>query len=396
MVQHVTAETFEASSRPGCTIAIVCSYTPSLLNFRFRLLKAMVDNGHRVVAFGPEDDGPTIDRLTAIGVQFTKIPMARAGLSPIEDLRTFTALVGALRSLSPDMVLCYTMKPVIYGLIAARLVGVKRRHALMTGLGYVFSDDRSNPRLPQIRRIATWLYRIALQGDGRVFVYNSADAEDIRAGRMVSPVERMLSVPGSGIDLDRFAAVPVPEGQPVFLMIARLLRDKGVREFVEAAAQLRARGSQARFQLLGPQDPSPLAIQPGELARWEQDGTIDYLGETKDVRPYLAAATVFVLPSYYREGLPHSILEATATGRAIITTDLPGCRDAVTAGENGILIPPRDPAALADAMQRFIDQPELAASMGTRSREIARSRFDVERVNRLLLAEMGLLNPTLA
>jgi len=396
MVQHVGAVTFEKSSQHGCTIAVVCSYTPSLVNFRFRLLQAMVENGHTVVAFGPEDDGPTIDRLTTIGVRFIKIPMARAGLSPIEDLRTLAALVSALRTLSPDMVLCYTMKPVIYGLIAARLVGVKRRHALMTGLGYVFSDDRSNPRLPQIRRVATWLYRIALRGDGKVFVYNSADAEDIRAGRMVSPVERMLAVPGSGIDLDRFAAVPVPAGRPVFLMVARLLRDKGVREFVEAARQLREKGSPARFQLLGPQDPSPLAIQPDELARWIQDATVDYLGETTDVRPYLAAATVFVLPSYYREGLPRSILEATATGRAIITTDLPGCRDAVIAGENGFLVPPRDPAALADAMQRFIDRPDLATAMGRRSREVARTRFDVERVNRLLLAEMGLLQPTLA
>jgi glycosyltransferase involved in cell wall biosynthesis len=393
MVQHASARLFRNANTQGCTIAVICSYTPSLVNFRYRLLQAMVENGHAVVAFGPEDDRPTIDRLSAIGVRFVQIPMTRAGLDPLEDLRTLAAMISQLRDVRPDMVLCYTMKPVIYGLIAARLAGIRRRHALMTGLGYVFSNDKANPRLPQIRRIATWLYRIALQGDGRVFVYNSADADDIRAGRMVKPEERMMPVPGSGIDLAHFAEAPVPAGGPVFLMVSRLLRDKGVREFAEAARRLHAEGAAARFQLLGPRDPGPLAIQPDELARWKAEGAIEYLGETDDVRPYLAAATVFVLPSYYREGLPRSILEAIATGRAIITTDLPGCREAVDAGENGLLVPPRDPIALATAMRRFLDEPDLAARMGRRSREIARDRFDVEAVNRLLLKEMGLLRP---
>lgn len=394
MVQHASARLFEVSNARGCTIAVVCSYTPSLVNFRYRLLQSMVENGHTVVAFGPEDDQPTIDRLAAIGVRFEQIPMSRAGLDPMEDLRTLATLVSRLRRLRPDVALCYTMKPVIYGLIAARLAGIRQRHALMTGLGYVFSDDTSNPRLPQIRRISTWLYRIALRGNGRVFVYNSADADDIRAGRMVTPVERMITVPGSGIDLSRFAAAPLPTNGTVFLMVSRLLRDKGVREFVEAARRLRAQNATARFQLLGPRDPSPLAIGDDELARWRDEGAIEYLGETDDVRPHLAAATVFVLPSYYREGLPRSILEATATGRAVITTDLPGCREAIVAGENGLLVPPRDPAALVAAMKRFLDQPDLAETMGRRSREIARDRFDVEAVNRLLLAEMGLLRPT--
>jgi glycosyltransferase involved in cell wall biosynthesis len=393
MVQHASARLFENATLPNCTIAVVCSYTPSLVNFRYKLLQSMVENGHRVIAFGPEHDAETIDRLTAIGVRFVQIPMARAGLNPMEDLRTLAALIVQLRRIRADVILCYTMKPVIYGLIAARVCGVRHRHALMTGLGYVFSDDPSNTRLPQIRRIATWLYRIALKGDGRVFVYNSADADDIRTGRMVSPIERMVPVPGSGIDLTHFPSMPLPEGPPVFLMVSRLLRDKGVADFAEAARRLRKDGANARFLLLGPQDPSPLAIQPGEIARWQAEGSIEYLGATDDVRPYLAASTVFVLPSYYREGLPRSILEATATGRAIITTDLPGCREAVAPDENGILAPPRDPAALATAMKRFLDDPGLAARMGFRSREIARDRFDVDAVNRLLLAEMELLRP---
>jgi glycosyltransferase involved in cell wall biosynthesis len=380
----------------GMTIAVVCSYTPSLVNFRYRLLDAMTQQGHHVIAFGPEADEATIRRLAAINVQFRRIPMARAGLNPLDDAGTLSALIRQFREIRPDVVLAYTMKPVIYGLIAARLTGVPHRHALMTGLGYVFSGDPSNRRLPLIRRISTWLYRVALHGDGRVFVYNSADADDISEGRMVSPIERMIAVPGSGIDLKHFPAAPLPDGPPVFLMVARLLREKGVAEFAEVARRLRAEGAKARFVLLGPQDPSPLAIRPEELARWQSDGSIEYLGATDDVRPHLAASTVFVLPSYYREGLPRSILEATATGRAVITTDLPGCREAVVNGENGILVPPRDPAALASAMRRFLDEPELAAAMGRRSRAIARERFDVDAVNRLLLTEMKLLKPVTA
>ena len=375
-------------------IAVVCSYTVSLVNFRFRLLEAMVRNGHDVVAFGPEYHTPTVDALAAIGVSFVRIPMARAGLNPLEDVRTLGALVAAFRKHKPDVVLCYTMKPIIYGLLAARLTGVKQRHALITGLGYIFSDDANSPRLRLIRRIVTWMYRVALQGGGRVFVYNEADADDVRSRRMVSDLARIVSVPGSGIDFDRFAASDLPTGDPVFLMVARLLREKGVFEFIEAARSLRSQYPKARFRILGPIDPSPLAVSRNEIDRWAAEGAVDYLGETADVRPYLAACTVFVLPSYYREGIPRSILEAMATGRAIITADTPGCRDTVADGENGLVVPPRDPSRLAAAMKRLIEDPALAARMGRRSLEIAHDRFDARAVNHLLLREMTLLNPT--
>jgi glycosyltransferase involved in cell wall biosynthesis len=377
-------------------VAVVCSYTVSLVNFRFRLLEAMVRNGHDVVAFGPEDHRPTVDALAGIGVSFVRIPMARAGLNPFEDGRTLAALWAAFRKYEPDVVLCYTMKPIIYGLLAARLAGVKQRHALITGLGYIFSDDANSPRLRLIRRMVTWMYRIALRGGGRVFVYNEADANDVRSGRMVSDVARIVSVPGSGIDFDRFAASDLPAGDPVFLMVARLLREKGVFEFIEAARSLRLQYPKARFRILGPIDPSPLAVSRDEINRWAAEGVVDYLGETADVRPYLAACTVFVLPSYYREGIPRSIMEAMATGRAVITADMPGCRDTVVEGENGFVVPPRDALRLAAAMKRFIEDPALAARMGRRSLEVAHERFDAKAINHLLLREMSLLKTTVA
>ncbi|WP_245525533.1 glycosyltransferase family 4 protein [Mesorhizobium sp. M00.F.Ca.ET.216.01.1.1] len=375
-------------------VAVVCSYTISLVNFRFRLLQAMVRNGHEVVAFGPEYHQPTVDALADIGVAFVRIPMARAGLNPIQDLWTLAALWSAFRKFEPDVVLSYTMKPIIYGLAAARLSGVRQRHALITGLGYIFGDNANNPRLSLIRRMVTWMYRIALHGGGRVFVYNEADASDVRSGRMVSDFARIVPVPGSGIDFDRFTAFDVPAGDPVFLMVTRLIREKGVFEFIEAARSLRLLYPRARFHILGPIDPSPLAVSRDELDRWAAKGVIDYLGETLDVRPYLSASTVFVLPSYYREGIPRSIMEAMATGRAIITTDTPGCRDTVIEGENGFIVPPRDPVGLAAAMKRFIDDPALAERMGQRSLEIARTRFDARAVNQLLLREMMLLKTT--
>lgn len=390
-------ERFVDTPSPSATrrkIAVVCSYTVSLVNFRYQLLQAMVRNGHEVVAIGPEYHEPTVRALAAIGVSFVPVPMARAGLNPFEDLRTLTALWRILRELRPDVVLGYTMKPIIYGLMAARLVGVKERHALITGLGYTFSDRPSDLRVRLIRRLVTWMYRVALRGNGRVFVYNEADAGDVRSGRMVRDFGRIVSVPGSGVDFDHYVARVVPRGDPMFLMIARLLREKGVLEFVEAARSLRALYPRARFCLLGPMDPSPMAVSRSDLDRWAAEGVIEYLGATLDVRPYLADCAVFVLPSYYREGIPRSIMEAMATGRAIITADTPGCRDTVVEGENGFLVRPRDPSALAAAMRRFLDEPVLAERMGQRSLQLAHERFDAKAVSHLLLEEMALLNST--
>ena len=316
--------------------------------------------------------------------------MARAGLNPLQDVKTLAALWWVLRKSSPDVIFCYTTKPVIYGLMATRLAGTEQRHALITGLGYIFSGDDVDKRLSLIRRIATSIYRIALQGGGRVFVYNEADAEDIRAGRMVDDPGRIVRVPGSGADMSRFMSRDVPAGVPVFLIVAPLLREKGFGEFAETAKALRAMGAQARFQILGPRDPGPLAISQREVDRWAVEAGIDYLGQTSDVRPYLVACTVLVLSSFYREGIPRSILEAMATCRAIITTGMPGCRDTVVDGENGFIVPPREPEAFAAAMKQFMDNPSLAQRIGRRSVEIAHERFDAHAVNRLLLTEMNL------
>jgi glycosyltransferase involved in cell wall biosynthesis len=380
-----------ASSARRRRIAVVASLTFSLTNFRLELLRRMVEAGHEVVAFAPDRDRPVIERLGEIGVRFVRIPMSRAGINPLQDARTVLALTVQLARSRPDVILAYTMKPIIYGLLAARLTGVRERFALVTGLGQIFARSDRRRRAAVLRRLSVALYRAALAGSQRVFVYNDADRDDLLAYRMVDGRTALVSVPGSGVDLDHFTFSPPPAGAPRFLLVARLLKNKGIADYVEAARRLRARHPHIEVRLIGPFDPSPNGVPRVQLAAWIEAGTVEYLGETRDIRPVLTSASVLVLPSYYREGIPRSLLEGLAVGRAIITTDLPGCRQTVVSGENGFLVPPRDPERLARAMEAFVEDESLAVRMGRRSRELAVEKFDVHAVNRLVLSEMGLV-----
>lgn len=372
-------------------IAVVASLTASLTIFRLELLKRLAGAGHDVIAFAPEHDPRVEQALAEIGVRFIRIPMARTGLNPLEDIRTFWSLRQHFKRLKPDMILPYTMKPIIYAGIAARTLGIKERCFLVTGLGHVFSEagGRSFKALA-IRHLCVRLYRLAFKRARVVFVYNDADAEDVRRYRMLQGGLSPTMVAGSGVDLDHFAFARATRGGPVFLMIARLLRDKGVVEYVEASRIVRRTFPNARFQLLGHFDSNPTAISREEINNWVSEGILEYLGTTNDVRPYLEACNVFVLPSYYREGIPRSILEALAIGRPVITTDLPGCRDTVQAGVNGMIVKPLDVVALAEAMASFARNPHLAEKMGRASRELAETKFDVHMINRILFAGMGL------
>lgn len=370
-------------------IVVVASLAYSLVNFRGALLATMAADGHEVVACAPEDDRDIIDALAGIGVHYRRYTLGRSNLDPLQDLQTVIDLVSLLRAEKPDIVLAYTQKPIIYGGVAAQLAGCRRFYAMVSGLGYVFADDGGGVR-KALRRAVSMLYRLAVRRARAIFVFNDEDCAELRRNGVIRVDHNVVRVPGSGVDLTHFAHQPVPSGPPVFLMVARLLRDKGVVEFAEAARQLRSQYPGARFQLLGPTDPNPSGIPMSQVANWVSEGIVEYLGETRDVAPHLARATVFVLPTYYREGLPRSILEALATGRPVITTDTPGCRDTVQPGVNGYLVPVRNVPALTTAMARLLQRPDLADQMGRQSRKLAEARFSVEHVNRLVLATMGL------
>lgn len=313
--------------------------------------------------------------------------MARTGMNPVSDLAYLRTLIGLFRREQPDVLLAYTIKPVIWGLLAARAARVKRSVALITGLGYAFTDGMQGGLKPLlVGALATNLYRLALGRADRVLFQNPDDRDLFIARGVIADRGQLGLVDGSGVDLGHYVPAPLPP-EPVFLMIARLLGAKGVREFASAGLALKGRYPQARFQLVGWRDPGPDTVGEAELQAWIEGG-IEYLGQLEDVRPALAGARIYVLPSY-REGTPRSVLEAMAMGRPVITSDAPGCRETVVDGLNGLLVPARDALALEAAMERLLLNPDQALAMGQASLERVHARYDVHRVNAQILAAIS-------
>lgn len=370
-------------------VLLFSSLSFSLVNFRGRLLKALADAGHEVIACAPDRNAWVEESLAQWGVQFRITPMARAGFNPLQDLCTLTAYIALIRRERPDTIIAYTQKPIIYGGLAARLTGGPAFHALMTGLGYVFSAEADGR--PLLRKVVSRIYRAGVRDARTIFVFNGDDRRTMMANGIIGHAHHVVQVPGSGVDLDHFAFQPLPDAPLTFLMIGRLMRDKGVYEFVEAARRVREAHPNARFRLLGRPEPhNPTGVRPTECEAWSQSGLVELLPETLDVRPHLASAHVFVLPSFYREGLPRTILEAMAVGRPVITTDMPGCREPVAPGETGLLVPARDAGALAGAMMALADNRPLLEQMAHRARIRAVAHYDVDKVNAMLLDCMHL------
>jgi glycosyltransferase involved in cell wall biosynthesis len=352
------------------------------------MLKTIAAEGHTVLAIAPEDDPHVRDALAAMGVGFATLPLHRAGMNPLRDSIAVLSLARTLRRFRPDAVLLTAAKPVIYGSLAARLARVPLRAAMITGVGSALGGE-SGSRRRLLSFVVRGLYAIALRQVHVVFFQNIDDERLFQMLGLVGERQRLVRIAGSGIDLDYFAPAPLPEPPITFLMVARLLRDKGLMEYVGAARRVRLIHPEVRFQLLGPLDPNPSGISATELAAIRLEGVVDYLGASSDVRPFIAAAHVAVLPSY-REGTPRSLLEAMAIARAVITTDVPGCRETVDPGRNGVLVKARDSEALAAGMLKVIADRERLSSMGRESRLIAEERFDVHTVNRVILEAMGL------
>jgi len=371
-------------------LAILGNQAFSLLNFRGELIKAMVKRGHEIVALAPDYDETTREAVRALGAKPIDYSLSRTGLNPFRDLRDFVFLMLSLRRLKPDLLFCYAIKPVIYGTLAGWMVGIPKRFAMIEGLGYAFIQSGGKEGLKRrfIRSVAQFLYRLALPRATKVFFLNLDDLEEFVSKGLV-PKEKAFLLGPIGVDLEYFRPAPPVKSPITFLLAARLLREKGVLEFVEAARRIKARYPETRFILLGGLDTNPGAIPRKEVEGWVKEGLIEWPGHVPDVRPYIAQASVFVLPSY-REGVPRSIQEAMAMARPIITTYAPGCRETVIPGVNGFLVPVRDVDALVSAMERFIKEPELIERMGEESRRIAEERFDVHNINRILLEVMGL------
>ncbi len=330
-------------------------------------------------------DGPAVAEIEALGMTHHVIPMTRSGKHPLQELATLAALLRLFRRLRPRVVHLVTIKPVLYGGIAARLARVHGMVAAISGLGFVFLSRSFKMRM--VRAVVARLYRIALgHPNSRVIFQNASDRDLLKSLGAVRD-EQVVMIRGAGVDLRACRALPEPPEPPVVAtMVARLLRDKGVREFVEAARLLRERGAPVTMQLVGGVDAgNPASATPEEVARWQQAGYVRALGERSDVADLYAASHIAVLPSY-REGLPKSLIEAAACGRAVVTTDVPGCRDAIEPGKTGVLVPVRDAQALAEAIARLASDPAGRQAMGAAGRALAEREFDIEKVARTHVA----------
>ncbi|OOE63848.1 glycosyltransferase family 4 protein [Salinivibrio kushneri] len=368
---------------------LIANAPSSLVNFRLDLIKAIQAKGHQIHVACPSMPANAPERLILqeFGAQVHDIPMNRSGLNPITDIRTCWVLWRLMHRIKPNRILGYTIKPVVWGSLAGFLAGVPQRYALIAGLGYAFVEgDSVSKKRVFVKHTAQLLYRLALNRCQRVFFQNPDDELLFRQSGILKKRIASTVVRGSGVNLDHFQAVSLPE-KPAFLLIARLLIDKGVREYAQAAKRLKVQYPEARFMLVGYLDENPESISQVELDSWTSDGYIDYLGKLDDVRLALAQASCFVLPSY-REGTPRSVLEALAMGRAVITTDAPGCRETVIDGENGFLVQPKSADDLTRAMEKLIQDPEQIETMGETSLQRAREEFDVHKVNAIMLKNM--------
>ena len=346
----------------------------NLANFRAGLIEALSREGLRVTALAPADQDRVELRCAA-----EEIAIDRSGVNPVTDLATLWTYYRSFRRLRPVAYLSYTIKPNIYGAIAARWAGVASIPNV-SGLGTAFIDDGL------FARFVGRLYRVAFRKSPVVFFQNEDDRA-LFVGRNIVRAGQARLLPGSGIDLDHFR--PGPErvdGAPTFLLIARLLGDKGVREFAEAARMLKSELPGARFQLLGPiDDGNRTAIQREEIERWSDEGVVEYLGASDDVRPFVRDANAIVLPSY-REGLPRTLLEGAAMARPLVATDVPGCREIAIDGVTGLLCAPRSASSLASAMRRMAALPaDRREAMGRAGRELVERKFSETRVIQIYL-----------
>ncbi|QAY77050.1 glycosyltransferase family 4 protein [Sphingosinicella sp. BN140058] len=351
------------------TILISINASWNILNFRAGLIRALQGAGYRVLALAPPDQWS--EQLVQLGVEYHPLPMDKKGVSPARDGLLFLRYLAALRRLRPDVFLGYTAKPNIYGSLAAQALGIKVINNV-SGLGTAFIQGG------WLMRTVSTLYRLAFRRSEVVFFQNGEDRDLFLDRQIVEPAKARL-LPGSGIDLERFRPRTVVAGRGTvsFLLVARMLWDKGVGEFVDAARAVRDRAPEARFQLLGFLDAeNRTAVSRADVERWQQEGVVDYLGHSDDVRPFIAAADCVVLPSY-REGLPRSLLEASAMAKPIIATDVPGCRHITEHGVNGFLCAPRDAGSLAEAMLTVLRLSKAEReALGAAGRAKARAEFD--------------------
>lgn len=366
-------------------IAVLSSHTPSLFWFRMDMMLSFKALGHEVIAIGNESEDKWSDKFENQGIKYIAADISRNGTNPLKDLKTLKSLKVILKQEKPDKIFTYQAKTVIYGGIAANMLGITEVYPLIAGIGSVFLSNDIKSKI--VRFILKTEYRFAMRKSPNIFFQNTDDVKVFTDNKIIRQ-EKTVILNGSGVNLEKFTQKPLPDGI-TFLCISRLIKDKGVYEYLKAARIVKEKHPDARFLLVGPYDSNPSALKPEELQPYIDDGIIEYFGEQSDVRPYLEMCNVFVLPSY-REGTPKTVLEAMATGRAIITTDATGCRETVVNGKNGYLVPIKDVDALSGAMVDLIENPDKIPQMAESGLQMVRDKFDVNIVNNKINSTMRL------
>ena len=376
------------------TLALLGKNAQHVLAFRGSLIRAAQANGHRVIALTSPASARARHRLREAGVEHFDTPLRGGTISPLRDLQFQTTVSDILKAQRVDALLAYNPKCIAFGPIAARRAGVKNVAALVTGLGFAFTGRSLARRC--IRFFSTRLYKRSLAACDAVFFQNATDREELTALGVLAnvPNARVHMIAGSGVDLDFFAAQPVPT-QTHFLMISRPLKDKGVAEFAQACKIVRTSNPAIRCTLICAWDDNPSSFTRADIARWAQEGCFDAVDEVEDVRPHLGACTTFVLPSY-REGTSKVVLEAMATGRAIISTDAIGCRDPIAPNVNGLLVATHSATELAAAMLELAHDPARNAAMGAASRRIAQEKYNAKPIDAAILHALNLNAPARA
>jgi glycosyltransferase involved in cell wall biosynthesis len=360
-----------------------------LYNFRLSLARELRTHGHEVILLSAP--GPFQNLLQDGGFQWVSFPLSRQGINPFYELETLWRLTRLYRRLNPDIVHHFTIKPVLYGSMAAHVLRIPGIINSITGLGHVFIDPEPVTRL--LRRLAGWLYRINLRGTEVIFE-NPEDHKIFIEWGFIKPEQGHLIL-GTGVDLDKFRPTAKENNPPIVLFSSRMLITKGVLEYVEAIRILKEKGIMARFALAGKADPgNPASIPDEQIEAWKRSNLVEWWGWQDNMPAALARTDIFCLPSY-REGVPNALLEATACGLPIVTTDTPGCRDVVTHGVNGLLVPVKNAQAIADALETLIKDPGLRHRMGNAGRKVA-VNFSNIKINQETLAVYSLLTKSSA
>lgn len=359
-----------------CRVLFVVNEAGFFLSHRLPLARAARNAGYEVHVAAPEGTGS--ERIRANQFPFHAIPISRKGISPFEEMRSMIALYRLYRQLLPDIVHHVTIKPVLYGGLMARLARVRAVVSAVTGLGFVFLNRGFKAKI--LRVGVNLAYRLALGHANSYVIFQNPDDRELFVRQGLLPKRRGVLIKGSGVDMTHFVQSSEPDGLPLVILASRMLWDKGVGEFAEAAQKLRLEGVAARFVLVGASDPgNPAAVPESRLRSWHDEGVVEWWGHHDDMLEILSNAHIVCLPSY-REGLPKVLIEAAACGRPIVATNVPGCREITLDGENGLLVLPRDVISLAKGLRCLIEDKELRKQFGMRSREIAVREFSIERV----------------